>query len=333
MDTAKATVVRSWVGIDVSKETLDACLLRPIGKPLWQVFKNDPSGHSKLLRWAQHNSPGADLHFCMESTGSYSQGMALFLAEGGRLVSVVNPHSIRHYAISQGTANKTDPVDAHSIADFCRTQSPPPWRMSTPQVRTLVALVRRYSSLQEHLQQEKNRLGEPGLVKDVQLSLKQSVRFTETQMNRLYQQVQRHIDSDPELKQDKELLESIPGIGDLTALWILAELPDVKQFASADAAAAYAGLNPAEYSSGKSVRKRTRISKRGNARLRRALYMPALVAARFNPLCKDLFDRLRLRGMARKAAICAVMRKLLMLAFGVLKTKTKFVHLAAEAAA
>src|SRR5438477_6902910 len=90
-----------------------------------------------------------------------------------------------------------------------------------------------YSSQQEHLLQENNRLSEPGLVKDVQQSLKQSIRFTETQMQKLYKQIQQHIQSDPKLKQDKELLESIPGIGDLTALWILAELPDVKQFSSA----------------------------------------------------------------------------------------------------
>jgi transposase len=333
MDTAKVSAVSSWVGIDVSKDKLDACLLRPIGKPLWQVFKNDPKGHSKLIRWAQHKAEGAELHFCMESTGSYSQGMALFLAEGGHLVSVVNPHSVRHYAIAQGTGNKTDPVDAHSIADYCRTQCPPPWRMSTPEVRTLVALLRRYQSLGEHLQQEKNRLGQPGLVKDVQSSLKQSIRFTETQMTKLYQQIQQHVDRDPQLKEDQEFLDSIPGIGELTALWILAELPDVKQFASADAAAAYAGLNPGEYSSGKSVRKKTRISKRGNARLRCALFMPALSAARFNPFCKDLYDRLVARGMARMAAICAVMRKLLMIAFGVLKSRTKFVHPAAGSAA
>src|SRR5207247_4046758 len=129
------------------------------------------------------------------------------------------------------------------------------------------------------------------------------IRFTETQMQQLHKQIQQHIDSDPKLKQDKALLESIPGIGDLTALWILAELPDVTQFSSADSAAAFAGINPREYSSGKTVRKRTRITKRGNARLRKALYMPALSAAKFNPYCKHLYERLIARAMARKAAI------------------------------
>jgi transposase len=333
MDTSDMTSAQSWVGIDVSKDKLDACLLRLSGKPLPQVFKNDPNGHKKLLRWALYNAPGAKLHFCMESTGSYSQGIALFLAEAEHLVSVVNPHPVKHYAIAQGICNKTDPVDAHTIADFCRTQSPPQWRMCAPEVRTLVSLVRRQSILQEHLQQERNRLSEPGLIKEVQQSIKATIRFLETQISKVNKQIEQHIDSHPKLKQDKELLESIPGIGDITALWILAELPDVKQFASADAAAAYAGVNPREYSSGKSVRKRTRISKRGNARLRRALYMPALIAAKYNPCCSKLYDRLLARGMAKKAAICAVMRKLLMIAFGVLKSQTKFITPAVESAA
>ena len=332
MDTSNMTSVQSWVGIDVSKDKLDACLLRPVGKPLWQVFKNDPNGHNKLLRWVDHNAPGVKLHFCMESTGTFSQGIALFLAEAGHIVTVANPHLVRHYGFAQGIGNKTDPVDAHTIADYCRTQRPAPWRMSSAEVRVLVALLRRCSNLQEHLHQEKNRLGESGLVKDVQRSLKRSIRFIETDMQQLQKQIQQHIDSNPKLKKDKELLESIPGIGDLTALWILAELPDVTQFSSADAAAAYAGVNPRVYTSGKSVRKRTRISKRGNARLRRALYMPALAAAKYNPFCRNLYERLTARGMAKKAAICAVMRKLLMIAFGVLKSQTMFIQPATEMA-
>ena len=333
MSALTDNVPQSWVGIDVSKEKLDACLLRQAGKPLWQVFKNDSKGFSKLLRWVNHNASCTKVHFCMESTGAYSQGVALFLTEAELTVSVVNPLLVKHYAIGAGIGNKTDPVDAHAIADYCRTQCPAPWRMSTLEVRILVALLRRYAALQSHLQQESNRLTEPGLVKNVQRSLRQSVRFTESQMDQLHKQIDQHINRHPELKQDRELLESIPGIGGLTALWILAELPDVTQFASADAAAAYAGINPVEYSSGKSVRKRTRISKRGNARLRRALYMPALSAARFNPSCKALYERLIARGMAQKAAICAVMRKLLMIAYGVLKSKQRFTFNVAESPA
>ena len=172
--------------------------------------------------------------------------------------------------------------------------------MSAPEVATLVGLMRRYASLAEHLHREENRLGEPGLVKDVNQSLKASIRFTKSQMTKLYQQIEHHIDNHPQLKADKALLESIPGIGALTALWILAELPDVNQFASADSAAAYAGINPCEYRSGTSVRKKTRLSKRGNAYLRRALYMPAMVAARFNPVCRALYERLIGRGLVPK---------------------------------
>jgi transposase len=126
------------------------------------------------------------------------------------------------------------------------------------------------------------------------------------------------------LQADRQLLESIPGIGAVTAQAILAELPDPARFASAQQAAAYAGLAPREYGSGTSVRRRTRLSKAGNARLRKALYLPALTALRFNPLLKALFERLVAAGKSKMAAVGACMRKLLMIAYGVLKNRTPF---------
>lgn len=143
-------------------------------------------------------------------------------------------------------------------------------------------------------------------------------------MARLHQQVQEHIDQHPSLKADKELLLSIPGVGESTAYWLLAELPEVQQFSCAQEAAAFAGLNPCEYSSGTSVKKKTRLSKRGNVYLRKCLYMPALAAKRFNPCVAALCARLQEKGLAKKAIIGAAMRKLLMLAYGVLRTQHKF---------
>ena len=126
------------------------------------------------------------------------------------------------------------------------------------------------------------------------------------------------------LRADRQLLESIPGVGAATAQVILAELPEPARFASAQQAAAYAGLAPREYGSGTSVRKRTRLSKAGNARLRKALYLPTLTAIRFNPLLRGFFERLVAAGKARMAAVGACMRKLLMIAYGVLKSRTPF---------
>ena len=313
----------AWIGVDVSKLKLDVCVLRPEGKPLHKEFRNDPAGFSKLSRWILSLDVSSE-HYCMESTGSYSDALAHFLAEAGHAVSVENPARIKHFGIGIGRIQKTDKADALTIATYCKMTSPPLWRLSAPEVRELVALLRRLQSLQELLNQEENRLKEPGLIAEVRRSLTQTVRFLKSQIQRLRAQIDDHVDKHPGLSADKELLESIPGIGPMAALWIMAELPHPKQFASAQAAAAYAGLAPMERRSGTSIHGRTRISKAGKRQLRRALYMPAVSARRWNPIVKDLYDRLLARGQSKMAAIGACMRKLLMLAYGVLKSRQKF---------
>jgi transposase len=281
-------------------------------------------GFAKLLRWVGSQVPKARGHFCLEATGAYSQALAQFLAEADQTVSVVNPAWIKYAGMSQGHRNKTDQADARLIADYCRKEQPAPWRMSAPEVRTLLALVRRLESVQGMLQQEKNRLSVPALIPSVQRSLQESIQFLEAEIARLQQQIDDHITGHPTLKADQELLLSIPGIGQTLSQWLLAELPDVGQFSCAQAVGAYAGLNPRECRSGTSIQRPTRLSKAGNARLRKALYMPALVAIRFNPPIKARFARLVQKGLKPKAALCAAMRKLLMIAYGVLKSRQMF---------
>jgi transposase len=283
------------IGIDVSKATLDACSLTPNGKARIKQFANDPSGWAKLLRWAK--SLGAEpTHYCLEATGTLSEGIALFLVEAAQLVSVENPHRIKHFGIGAGFLNKTDRADARIIALYCQKHNPSPWRMSAPEVRALVAMLRRLDALKTHLLQEQNRLSEPGLTREVLRSLKSSIRFLKKESDRLEAQIRSHIDQHPKLKADKELLLSIPGIGEMAAHWILAELPDVTTLESAQAAGAYAGLSPRVYQSGTSIRKQTQISRAGNARLRTALYMPAMSAIRCNPLIKAFYERLIAAG-------------------------------------
>lgn len=319
------------IGIDVSKSTLDACSLTPNGKTRHRQFANDPVGWAKLLRWAPSlGSPGAEpAHYCLEATGALSEGVALFLAESEARVSVENPHRIKHFGIGAGfinktDRNKTDRADARIIALYCQKHDPAPWRMSVPEVRVLVALLRRLEALKTHLVQEKNRLSEPGLTREVLRSIKTSIQFLEKEIDRLQDDVRSHIDRHPKLKGDKELLLSIPGIGECAAHWILAEMPDVATLESAQSAAAYAGLSPRVHRSGTSINKPTRICRVGNARLRTALYMPAMSAIQHNPLIKSFFDRLVAAGKPRKAALIAAMRKLLMICYGVLKSQSIF---------
>jgi transposase len=318
------TLFTAWVGLDIAKQTFEACLRRPEGKPQNKAFDNAPAGFAKLLRWIENLAPGAHCHFCMEATGAYGNALATFLVEAGQAVSVVNPCRTRHAAIAYGQDNKTDPVDARTLAQYCQKEQPALWRQSAPEVRLLLALMRRLDALETQRQQEQNRRSEPGLLEPIVRSLETTLAFLNTEIGRLEQEIAVHIDQHPSLKGDRDLLLSIPGVGEKTARWILAELPDVSQFADAQAASAYAGLAPREYRSGTSVKRATRLSKRGNVHLRKALYFPAMTAVRFNPLVKALYDRLIAAGRPRMVALGAAMRKVLMLCFGVLKNQREF---------
>lgn len=312
------------IGIDVSKDTLDVCLLQPTGKPQHKQFANDDTGHTKLLCWVQQLTQEHSPHFCLESTGAYSQAIACFLAQQEQRVSLVNPARTKYAALAQGSGNKTDKADARVIADYCRKHQPPLWHAAKPAVHALLALVRRLHSLQELLLQEQNRLQQPGLLPPIEKSLRETVDFLQKQISTVEEQITAHIATTPSLKEDEALLVSIPGISHKTAQEILACIPDMRQFDSAQAVAAFAGLAPQEYRSGSSVRKRTHLSKQGSPALRKALYWPAIVACRRNPLVKSLYDRLLAKGKAKMVAIGAAMRKLLMIAYGVLKSRTAF---------
>ncbi|MBV9467685.1 MAG: IS110 family transposase, partial [Abitibacteriaceae bacterium] len=247
-----------------------------------------------------------------------------FLAEAGQRVSLVNPARIKYAGLAQGVGNKTDHADARLIADYCRKEQPALWQAAAPEVRELVALVRRLHNLQEALVQEQNRLGQPGLSTAVRASLKKSIRFLEKEVATLHRQIKVHVEQQPRPKADKKLLLSIPGVGEITAHELLGEMPEVQQFGSAQSMAAYAGLSPREHSSGSSVRKQTRLSKTGNSHLRRAMYFPAVSAVQWNPLVKAHYERLRAKGKGKMVCLGAAMRKLLMICYGVLKSRQPF---------
>ena len=313
------------VGIDVSQHTLDACLLpAPHSKPRARAFANDAAGHAALAAWADEQAGGAPLGFCLESTGAYGAALAAALAEAGRHVSVVNPARIQDAGRRRGQGHKTDRADARLIAESAARERPPAWRPAPAETQEFQALVRRRDDLRELAAHEKARLAAPGLSAAVRTSITRTVTFLEEEADRLRRQADEVITACEPLRAGHELLQSIPGIGPTTVQALLAELPEPGRFASAQQAAASAGWAPRQDRSGTSVRKRTRLSKAGNARLRKALYLPTLTAIRFNPLLKTLFDRLVAAGKARMAAVGACMRKLLMIAYGVLKHRTPF---------
>jgi len=313
-----------WIGLDVSRDTLDACLLREEGKKAHKQFANDAAGFALLLQWTQAQAPDHNAHFCLEATGSYSTGVALYLAGHQQRVSVVNPARIRFFGLCQRQGNKTDKADAALIALFCQREQPALWRACAPEVQLLLSLVRRLHALGELATQEQNRLAAPAQPQEVRDSLRRTLEFLQGEIKNLQGQIRAHIKAHQALQRDAQLLQSIPGIGEKTAWDILAELPDIAQFDSAQSVAAFAGLAPREHRSGSSVRKQTRLSKAGNSRLRRAFYFPAVTALTWNPLIKAFYARLREAGKSKMVALAACMRKMAMIVYGVLKHQKPF---------
>ncbi|HUV04262.1 MAG TPA: IS110 family transposase [Armatimonadota bacterium] len=318
-----------YLGIDVSKNKLDLALIQDgsgLQTPKRKVLANGQEGFSKLLVWLHRRTEG-QVHACMEATGTYYEDLATFLVNSGVEVSVVNPACIANYARSSSVRNKTDSVDALVIADYCRAKHPKPWTPPSPEAKELRELVRRLSTLEQTKQDEENRLSSGISSPAVVRSVERTIRFISDQIKELERLIEQHINSHPNLKEDRDLLVTIPGIGDKTAAIILGELPNASNFDNAKQAAAYAGLSPREYRSGSSVRGRTRLCKVGNSRLRRALYFPAVVACIHNPIVKDLYQRLLRAGKSKMCALGAAMRKLLHIAFGVLRRRQPFAAL------
>ena len=322
-DTSEEAPV--WIGLDVSKLKLDACFVDQSGVTRSKSFANTPAGWATLLAWALALAQQKPCHFALEATACYSDGAALFLCQQGQRVSVLNPRRVHFAALASGMGNKTDQADARLIAEFCRKENPPAWQPPSPELRTLADLVRRREDLLEALGQEKNRQEQQSLTAFVKQSLQRNVRSLERELARVEKAIAQHVAGHPALAQQAALLESIPGISHLTAQKILAELGGAAQrFASSSSAAAYAGLAPREHRSGSSVRKKARLSKRGNAALRKALYFPTVTALRWNPLVKAFYERLVASGKRKMVALGAAMRKLLLIAVGVLRSGKPF---------
>jgi transposase len=311
------------LGIDIAKLKFDACLLCADGKPRHKVFPNTADGFAQLAGWlTKLGTPRTNV--CLEATGAYGEALALFLHAAGHTVSVVNPAAVRAFARSRLSRTKTDKVDAELIARFCLAQEPPAWSPPAPEVRELQALARRLESLVEMRVAEENRLSAGVTVEAVRQSVAEHIAYLSEQIKRTEGLIRDHIDRHPTLKRQSALLDSIPGIGEATAALLLAEITDIKQYRSARQVAAYAGLVPREWRSGSSVRGRVRLSKIGNARLRRALYFPAVTALRCSAFFQAWAEGLRQRGKCKMAVIGAAMRKLIHLAYGVLKTGRPF---------
>ncbi len=310
------------LGIDVAKAKLDCALRQPDGKIRHKVVTNNQTGFAELLTFLSKHSIST-LHVCMEATGTYWEAVAEFLSDqSGVRVSVINPAQIKAFAASRMVRTKTDKVDATLIALFCQERSPEPWQAPSETERALRALVLRLDSLQAMRTQELNRLqvAKPSVREGIALH----IEWLDCEIARVAKAIQKLLGDDDDLDGKRRLLDSIPGLGERTIAILLAFFAQTSRFGNARQAAAFAGLDPRQHESGSSVFAKPRMSKVGHAFLRKALYMPAMVTLYKTAWGKAFRLRLEASGKAPKLIIGAMMRKLVHVAFGVLKSGKPF---------
>jgi len=301
-------------GIDISKATVDVCVA---GKT--RSFANDLQGYRQVAKYCK----AASL-VVMEATGTYHLGLACYLHSRDFKVAVVNPARPCYYAKSLGLRNKTDKVDARVLAEFGRTHELELFVPPTDAELNLCRLVRLRSDLVAQRVQGKNRISDPAVTGFEGSLLAAQAAFLDEQIDQVEREIVRVLKSDEALGRACDLLTSIPGIGAVTAWSILAEVRDVRRFASAKKVAAFAGLCPSLRHSGTSLTGSGKLSRQGCRPLRKALYMAAVAAIRCSGPFEDFYERLLAQRKAKRAALVAVMHKLIRVAYGVLKGGVPF---------
>jgi transposase len=309
------------VGVDVSKAHLDVVVLWHDGREAYQRVTNTPSGHQALSTWLQSCTSKPPI--CLEATGRYGDAIARHLHQHGHTVSVVNPAAVKHFAAALMQRHKTDKRDAYVLARYLAQMQPPAWKPPSQLQSDLQDLKRLADELQTDRTRVKNRLEGLRAGSPARRYLEEQLQQLEQQLEQIENALRELLDHDDMLATQCQLLMSIIGIGHTSALQLLAELPDLSRFESAKCLVAYAGLCPHQHQSG-SQTNTSWLSKQGSARIRKALYFPALSAKQHNPHLRRFAERLRATGKAKMVVVAAVMRKLLVLVYAILKSRRPY---------
>jgi transposase len=322
-----ASAAPAFAGIDVGAYEL-VLALRLDGQPLdGGSFPNDPRGIRALVKYLR--TLKRPVFACMEATGVYFLRVAKALAQAeGLRVMVANPRVIKDFAGAMNRRSKTDRVDARVIALYAEKADFVDWTPASESHHQLRLLSRRIDERTDRKAADKNRLHALQAGGDcppcVERDVRAGIHECEQAIKRMRQAAVALIMADEALRQRYQLLRSMPGVGETTAVRLLAELSAMPDCLTARQWAAYAGLDPVHRESGTSLRSPSRISRAGNARLRSALFFAAMVACRIDPHLRAFTDKLVRRGKKKIQALVAAMRKLLRAIWGMFKTKTTF---------
>lgn len=310
-------------GVDVSKAKFDVAL-RIQEKVRCACFNNTIDGFEAFNLWLKKETD-KDVWVCMEATGGYEKALAEFCFIHAHSVSVVNPACIRAYGQSKLKRHKTDGMDAQLIAEYSAKESPHLWVMETPEQETLRSYYRCLQELKEEKQTVENRLDKPTHNTEVTMEVREDlIASYKKHIAEIEAKIMEFIQENETLRQQHDLMCSIPGIGHTTAVGLLAELPPLSSFHNARQLAAFVGVTPRHKTSGSSVHGRPKLSKMGSSTVRKMLYFPAIVAKKHNPLLHKFTSLLAEKSKPPMVIIGACMRKLLHIIFGVLKSGKPF---------
>ncbi len=300
-----------FIGIDVSKAQLDVCV-RPTGE-IWKE-KNTPEGIARLVQRMDQISPAL---IVLEATGGYERPVVNALNEHHHRVAVVNPKRVRRFAESTGRLAKTDRLDAAVLAEFAEKIQPEPRQLPDGPTQELMALVARRDDLVQMRTAEMNRLGTA--LPAVQEDIRRHIDWLDEEIARLEERIAQKAQEREEWQEKMAILDSAPGVGEVTATTLAAYLPELGTLDNKEIAA-LAGLAPFNNDSGRKQGKRH--IRGGRAKVRAVLYMATLAAIRWNPVIREFYQRLLRAGKEKKVAIIACMRKFLTILNTMVRTRT-----------
>ncbi len=314
-------------GIDVSKDTLEIVLRKNKQSQKSKTFDNSPEGHLKLLKFLISRKID---YICMEATGNYHLDIATMIAATDNLkIMVLNPTAANNFAKAMMKRTKTDAIDAEILAQYADRMDFIEWQAPDKEVMSLRVVGRWLEASTKELTRLKNQLHAFEITKttpsSVLKSIKNRIVTLEQEISDLEKEALDIIKNNSEINEKYELLISVKGIADKTAIKILGELLVLPSDMSAKQWVAHAGLFPQIIQSGSSINKKTRIGKAGNRYIRGGLYMSALVAAYHDPHVSGFYQHLvNDNGLKKIQAVCAVMRKLLLSIHAMFRTNKPF---------
>lgn len=324
------------IGIDVAKRSFCAATWEGDTGSRLGEFPNSPEGFAQLERAVKRvvGRRRSELRFTLEATAGYEMHLAAFAHQAGWRVSMPNPKRVRDWAKSSGRRAKTDPVDALALAEYGSSRPLPAWQPMSAEVGELESLLERQRDLEQLLQQERNRLDaalhKPHVADAVTTTIEAVIGALERGLKEVEGSIREHLEKHASLAAERKLLLSVPGVGKKNVLWLLVLLNRWRTLAGekgeAKSLVAFVGLDPGVFQSGTSIQGRPSISRMGDGWLRRMLYMGALGAKRGRNAVQAHYLRLLSRGKAKKVALVATARKVLVWAWTIFTTQQPFDH-------